>query len=98
MSDKAIGTKCVICNEWQFWTSSGHVCKNGHGVNHTLDLAGDIPTHLPQLLNQLIYGDFLSDNPDDLNLALQAREELFEMFPMLRVSKGTFEELSQQMK
>ena len=25
------GCKCSICGEWQIWTPSGMVCKNGHG-------------------------------------------------------------------
>lgn len=36
----AIGCKCSVCGEWQRWTPSGMVCKNGHGgadgVNHRL--------------------------------------------------------------
>lgn len=27
----AIGCKCSMCGEWQRWTPSGMVCKNGHG-------------------------------------------------------------------
>lgn len=27
----AIGCKCSVCGEWQRWTPSGMVCKNGHG-------------------------------------------------------------------
>jgi hypothetical protein len=27
----AIGRKCAECGEWQRWTPSGMVCKNGHG-------------------------------------------------------------------
>jgi len=40
MEPDAIGCTCVICGEWQRWTPSGMVCKNGHGgaegVNHRL--------------------------------------------------------------
>ena len=36
----AIGCKCSVCGEWQRWTPSGMVCKNGHGgadgINHRL--------------------------------------------------------------
>lgn len=27
----AVGCKCSVCDEWQQWTPSGMVCKNGHG-------------------------------------------------------------------
>jgi len=27
----AIGCQCAECGEWQKWTPSGMVCKNGHG-------------------------------------------------------------------
>jgi hypothetical protein len=27
----ATGCKCSVCGEWQRWTPSGMVCKNGHG-------------------------------------------------------------------
>ena len=30
-SDEAIGCQCSVCFEWQRWTPSGMVCKNGHG-------------------------------------------------------------------
>ena len=34
------GCKCSVCGEWQQWTPSGMVCKNGHGgadgINHRL--------------------------------------------------------------
>jgi hypothetical protein len=36
----AMGCKCSKCGEWQRWTPSGMVCKNGHGgvggINHRL--------------------------------------------------------------
>jgi hypothetical protein len=36
----AMGCKCSECGEWQRWTPSGMVCKNGHGgasgINHRL--------------------------------------------------------------
>jgi len=27
----AVGCKCSVCGNWQKWTPSGMVCKNGHG-------------------------------------------------------------------
>jgi hypothetical protein len=38
---------------------------------------------LPKLLEQLIYGDFCSDNANDLALAIKARGELFALVPAL---------------
>jgi len=36
----AIGCTCSVCGDWQRWTPSGMVCKNGHGgapgINHRL--------------------------------------------------------------
>lgn len=42
----AIGCRCSVCNEWQKYTRSGMVCKNGHGgapgVNYKLYTAPQV--------------------------------------------------------
>ena len=55
------------------------------------------PHYLPKLLTQLIYGDFSGDVPSDLDLALAARAELFQIFPALRAPEGSFESLREKL-
>lgn len=31
MDKKTVALKCYMCGEWQIYTRSGMVCKNGHG-------------------------------------------------------------------
>lgn len=58
----AIGCTCSVCGEWQFSTTSGMVCSNGHGgasgINHRLY----IPEQVRDLLTK--YGvSVLEDDP-----------------------------------
>ena len=47
---EANGCKCVVCFEWQYWTPSGMVCKNGHGgvkgINTQLYTVPPIPKNV----------------------------------------------------
>lgn len=53
------------------------------------NLNGPHKTALEKLLHQVIYGDFLGDNSDDLTLALRARAEYVVMQEALGQGEAT---------
>jgi hypothetical protein len=71
----AIGCQCAECGEWQRWTPSGMVCKNGHGgasgINQRLYTTPPAAQPAQEPVAWMVYTQdgqsvYVTDNPTDI--------------------------------